>query len=102
MKENLLCMQPLSYAAKLDKYYGIYLVLTKEIPQKWYLWQDLLKSTSKVWKLSYDWMTCYRHQSESINFVGMEDLNFWQIRVKFLPKLISIKIISVNLRNKLA
>ena len=30
--------KPFSCAAKLDNYYGIYLVLTKGIPQKWHLW----------------------------------------------------------------
>ena len=58
--KKLYCIQPLSYAAKLDKYRGIYLVLTKGIPQKWHLWQELLKSISKVWKPSFDWMTLGR------------------------------------------
>ena len=89
-KEKLSCIQPLPCTAKLDKYYRIYLALNKEMPQKWYLWQDLLKSTSKVWKPSYDWMTWYRQQSEGISYILIEgDLNLWQILRKFLPKLIS-------------
>ena len=43
--------------------------------QKGHLWQVLLKSTSKIGKPSYDWMTCYRQQSEDINYIVMEDLN---------------------------
>ena len=89
--KKLYCIQPLSCAAKLDKHYGIYLVLTKEIPQKWPLCQDLLKSISKDWKPSCDWMTWCRQQSENINYIGMEDLDLWQILAKFLPKLISSK-----------
>ena len=55
--KKLYCIQPLSCTAKLDKYYGIYLVLTKEMPRKWHLLEDLPKPTSKVWKPSYDWMS---------------------------------------------
>ena len=78
------------------------LLLTKRIPQKWHLWQDLLKPTSKVWKPSYDWMIWCRQQSESINSIAMEDLNLTQILAKVLPTVISfsIKIISVNPSNK--
>ena len=41
--------------------------------------QELLKSTSKTWKPNFDWMTQWRKQSEGINYIGMEDLNFWKI-----------------------
>ena len=34
---------------KLDEFYRIYLVLTEEMAEKLYLWQELLKSTSKIW-----------------------------------------------------
>ena len=64
---------------KARKFYTIYLVVSKEMAQIWHLWQELLKSTSKIWKPRYDWMTWCRQQSEGINFVMMEDLNLWQI-----------------------
>ena len=51
----------------LDKLFAIYLVLTKEMAQIWQLWQELLKSTSKIWK------------PEGIIYMVMEDLNIWQI-----------------------
>ena len=87
---QLYCIQLLSCIAKLDKYCRIYLVLTKETRQKWHLWQDLLKSTSKVCKPSYDWMTWWRQQSEGISYILMEEyLNLWQILVKFWPTLIN-------------
>ena len=96
--KKLYCIQPLSCAAKLDKYYGIYLVLTKGISQKWHLWQDLLKSSSKVW---IEWLDAGNNLKAS--FIVIEDFNLWHILTKFLPTLISesIKIISVNFSNKL-
>ena len=50
----------------------------------WHLWQELLQSTSKIWKPRYDWMTWCRQQSEGINFVMMEVWTFnrfWQILI---------------------
>ena len=44
--------------AKLDRFYAIYLVLTKEMSQMWHLWQELLRSTSKTWET-------WRHQLHS-------------------------------------
>ena len=73
--KKLYYIQPLSCTAKLDKYYEICLVLPKEIPQTWHLWQDLLKLTSKVLTPSYDWMTWYRQQFDDINYIVIEDLN---------------------------
>ena len=56
--KKLYCTQQLGCTAKLDKFYVIYLVLTKEMAQKWHLCQELIKSKWKTWKPSYDWMTC--------------------------------------------
>ena len=65
--KKLYCIQQLWCTAKLYKFYVIYLVLTKEMAQKWHLWQELIKSTSKIWKPSYDWMTwCKQHSATSI------------------------------------
>ena len=51
----------------------------KEMSQKWYVWQKLLNSTSKIWKPSYDWRIWFSQQSEGINHIVIEDLNIWQI-----------------------
>ena len=95
LKINLLlwkkpyCIQQLRCTAKLDKFYEIYLVLTKEMAQKWHLWQELLKSSSKIWIPSYDWMAWCRQQGEDINYIVMEDLNLWSILAKVLLELIT-------------
>ena len=103
-EKNLFCIQPLWCTAKLDKFLEIYLVLAKEMAQIWHLWQELLKSTSKIWK------------SEGINnYIVIEDKNLWQILVEVLLELIKtcksllsldlelkcIKIIFAHLCNKL-
>ena len=33
-EKKLLCIRPLPWTAKLGKYYGVYLLLTKEMPKK--------------------------------------------------------------------
>ena len=60
--KTLCCIQPLWYTAKLDQFYAIYLVIPKGMTQKWHLWQELLKSISKIWKFNYDLMTWCRQQ----------------------------------------
>ena len=80
-KKNMFCIQPLWSTAKLERFYAIYLVLTKEMAQKWDLWHELLKSTSKIWRPSYAWMTWYRQQAEGINYTFKYTLTFdkfWQ------------------------
>ena len=78
-----------------DQIYTIYLVQTKRMAQKWHLWHQLLKSTSKNWEPSYDWMTwcrkqfedinyICRKQFEDINYIGMEDLKLWQILAELI------------------
>ena len=47
------------------------------------------KVNPKIWKLSYDWMTCYRQQSEDISYIVMEDLDLWPTLEKFLLELIN-------------
>ena len=47
---------------KYKQFLKINLLLWKKLyciqmAQKWHLWQELLQSTSKIWKPSYDWMT---------------------------------------------
>ena len=54
-EKNLFYMQPLWCTAKLDRFYVIYLVLTKEMAQIWHLWQELLKSIWKMWKSEDGW-----------------------------------------------
>ena len=78
---------------KLDKFHlnVIYLVLTKEMAQKWHLWQELLKLTSKLWKPSYAWMTWCRQQSKDINYVVMEYLNLWPILEAWACELKALK-----------
>ena len=64
--------------------------INQKMVQKWHLWQELLKSTSKIWKPSYGWMTWCRQQSEDINCIVMEYLNLWPIlEAKVLLELIS-------------
>ena len=97
LKINLLlwkkldCTQQLWCTAKLDKFYVIYLVLTKEMAQKWHLWQELIKSTWKIWIPSNDWMTWCRKHSTGINYIMIEDLNIWSILAEVLLELISQK-----------
>ena len=55
MKKNLFCIQPLWRTAKPNTFFTICLVLTKEMAHIWHLWQELLKSTSKILKT-------WRHQ----------------------------------------
>ena len=71
--------------------YAIYLVLTREMAQEWHLWHELLKSTSNIWKPSYDWVTLFKKQSEGINYIVMKDLNLWQILAEILLELLSYK-----------
>ena len=80
--------------------YAIYLVLTREMAQEWHLWHELLKSTSNIWKPSYDWVTLFKKQSEGTNDIVMKHV--WQILQKSYLSLRakSIKIIFVNLSNK--
>ena len=66
-----------------------YLVLTREMAQKWNLWHELLKSTLNIWKPSYDSMTWCKKQSEGINYMAMKDMNLWQILAEILLELIS-------------
>ena len=89
MWKKLYCIHQLWCTAKLDKLFVICLVLTKEMAQKWHLWQELKRSTSKIWKPSYDWMTLYRQHSADINFIVMEDLNLWPILAEVSLELIS-------------
>ena len=63
--------------AQLDKFYAIYLVLAMEKAQVWHLWEELLKSTSKIWK------------PEVVNYIVMKDLNLWQILAEVLLELIN-------------
>ena len=89
--KKLYSIQPVWYTAKLDMFYAIYLALTKEMAQKWHLWQELLKSTSKIGKPSYDQITWCRQQSEGINNTVMEDLNLWPIFLFFLIGIYSMQ-----------
>ena len=86
----LYCIQPLWCTAKLDKVYAIYLILTKEMAQEWYLWQEVLNTCQKFEDLAMIWWLDAGNKLQGINYIGMEDLN-----------LCSIKIIFVNLSNKL-
>ena len=47
-EKNLVYIEPFWCTAKLDKFFTIYFVLTKEMAQIWQLWQELLKS--QIWK----------------------------------------------------
>ena len=91
--KKLYCIQPLWYTAKLDKFTRSIQVQTKEMAQKWRLWQELLKSTSKIGKPSHDWMTWCTQQFEGKSYVVVEDLNlltnlgrsiFWAYKLKAL------------------
>ena len=69
--------------------YAIYLVLTREMAQEWHLWCELLKSTSSIWKPSYDWVTLFKKQSKGINYMVMKDLSLWQFLAEILLELTS-------------
>ena len=77
--------------ALLDKFYVIYLVITKKTAQKWHLWQELLKSTSKITKPSYGWMTWRRSQFEDISYIVMEDFINSGKRLTWAYKLKALK-----------
>ena len=85
-KKYVYYIQPRWYTSNLHKIYTIYLVLAKKMAQKWHFWQEVLRSTSKIWKPRHDW-----YQSEGINYVVMRDLNFWQILAEVLLELIRKK-----------
>ena len=84
-KKYMYYIQPRWCTSKLHKMYTIDLVLAKKMAQKWHFWQEVLKSTSKIWKPNYDW-----YQSEGINYIVMRDLNFWQILAEVLLELIRL------------
>ena len=52
---------------KAGQFYPIYIILTTDMAKKWHLWQELLKSASKIWKPNYNCMICCRQQAEGIN-----------------------------------
>ena len=55
-KNCIYCIQQLWCTKKLDKFYAIYLGLTKEMAQKWHLWQELLSQPQKFKNLSLTWL----------------------------------------------
>ena len=73
--KKLFVIQPVWCTAKLDKFCAIYVVVTKEMVRIWHFWQELLKSTSKMWKPRYDWVTWWKQQREGTDYVLMENLN---------------------------
>ena len=54
--------------------------------QKWHLRQELLKSTSKIWKFNYDSINY-----EVISYIVMEDLKLWQIKAEVVLKTDKLK-----------
>ena len=71
MNLQLTILQYMNFVRQ-DKFYSIYLELTKEMVQVWHLRQELLKLTAKISKFSYAWMAWCRQKSEGINYIVMK------------------------------